>query len=94
MATILYNAFSMLIYVVSTLILVEVFISWIPPLAQSHVGRMIHLFTEPVLGPIRQLLARIPALQRLPIDFSPIAAWILLGVVQWLSRIIFYAFNG
>lgn len=92
MAAILYSAFSWLIYIISTLIFVQVIISWIPPLAQSHVGRIIAALTEPVLAPIRQGLMRIPALRQLPVDFSPIAAWILLGVVQRLSALLYAAF--
>lgn len=92
MAAILYSAFSWLIYIISTLIFVQCIISWIPPLAQSHVGRFITALTEPVLAPIRAGLSRIPALQQVPIDFSPIAAWVLLWVVQRLSALLYTAF--
>ncbi len=89
MAYLLLQAFNALFYLVSTLILVRVLISWVPPMYQSHVGQLIVAFTEPVLAPCRRLLMRIPALARLPIDFSPILAWVLLGVVQAVVNALF-----
>lgn len=44
--------------------------------------------TEPVLAPIRKLLERIPFLQQLPIDFSPLVVLLILSflgnAIVWL----------
>lgn len=44
--------------------------------------------TEPVLAPIRKLLERIPFLQQLPIDFSPLVILLILSflgnAIIWL----------
>lgn len=88
----LLRAFEGLIWILNTLILVRALISWVPQLSQSHVGRLIAVLTEPVLAPIRQLLAHIPPLRRIPVDFSPIAAWIILGVLGWVINALYSYF--
>ena len=44
--------------------------------------------TEPVLTPIRKLLEKIPLLQQLPIDFSPLVVLLILSflgnAIIWL----------
>lgn len=86
-------AFKYLIGFINTMILVRVVISWVPQLIQSHVGQWIVALTEPVLSPIRRMLARIPSLSRLPIDFSPIAAWIILWILDWLIVLLYNLFH-
>lgn len=93
MSYVLLKAFVDLIWVINTLILVRAVISWVPQLIQSHVGRLIVALTEPVLAPVRGLLAHIPFTRRVPVDFSPIAAWIILGAVQWLIVQLYYLFH-
>ncbi|ADU26267.1 YggT family protein [Ethanoligenens harbinense] len=88
----LLRAFGGLIWIINALILVRVLISWVPQLIQSHVGRLIVALTEPVLAPFRHLLMRIPALSRLPVDFSPIVAWIALSLLQWIINMLFGVF--
>ena len=38
--------------------------------------------TEPIVFPVRAILSRIPALQRIPIDLSFLVAFIMLGLVM------------
>lgn len=44
--------------------------------------------TEPILMPIRKLLEKIPFLQNLPIDFSPLVVLLILSflgnAIRWL----------
>ncbi len=44
--------------------------------------------TEPFLKPIRKLLAKVPFLASLPLDFSPVVVLLILSflsrVIQWL----------
>lgn len=59
----------------------RVIISWLP-LDYSHpVVRFFYTFTEPILAPIRNFLLRFQFFQSLPIDFSPLLAYLLLDIV-------------
>jgi len=65
------------------LILIRVIASWIRPSGLSpwvaQALRVVHQLTEPVLAPIRE---RMP--QGMMLDFSPLIALFLLGLVQRL----------
>ena len=49
---------------------------------------IIQSLTEPILMPIRKLLSKVPFLEALPIDFSPLVVLLILSflgkVIQWL----------
>ena len=49
---------------------------------------IIQSLTEPILMPIRKLLSKVPFLETLPIDFSPLVVLLVLSflgkVIQWL----------
>ena len=49
---------------------------------------IIQSLTEPILMPIRKLLSKVPFLEALPIDFSPLVVLMILSflgkVIQWL----------
>ncbi len=49
---------------------------------------VIQSLTEPILMPIRKLLAKVPFLEALPIDFSPLVVLLIISflgkVIQWL----------
>lgn len=61
------------------LIIVRVFLSWIPHDPYRPVFRFIYEITEPVLAPFRRLMGG-----RMMIDFSPIIAIIVLQFVERL----------
>lgn len=47
-------------------------------------GLLLFLFavTEPVVSPVRRMLARIPLLEESPIDFSFMATYLIIMIVQ------------
>ncbi len=49
---------------------------------------LIRALTEPILWPIRRLLEKIPFLQGLPVDFSPLVVLLILSflgnIIRWL----------
>ncbi len=49
---------------------------------------MIRAITDPILQPIRRLLDKVPFLQGLPVDFSPLVVLLILSflgnVIRWL----------
>lgn len=52
--------------------------------------RIIVMLTEPILAPCRALLNRIPATRNLPLDFSPILAWLILMLIGTLVTNLIY----
>ncbi len=82
---------TLLTFVISTtfdilqiLILIRVFLSWIPHDHHSQLSIFLLSVTEPILGPIRN---NIP-LNSGGIDFSPIAAFFIIG---FLKKVILFA---
>lgn len=61
------------------LIIIRVFLSWIPHDPYKPLFRFIYETTEPLLAPIRRLIGR-----RMMIDFSPIFAILFLQLLEWL----------
>ena len=70
------NAFNLL----QMLIMARVFLSWIPHNPYNQFIQLLYQITEPILKPIRKILP----MQSMGIDFSPIAAFFLLGFVKKL----------
>lgn len=80
-----FYAINALFNIIYTLVLVDVFASWLPFLYSKRVIAkilyMVHSLTEPLLSPIRKLMAKTP-LGGMPIDLSPIILLILLNFVR------------
>ena len=51
------------------------------------IGNVIFFLTEPILAPVRKLLSRFEALNNLPIDFSVLIVWMLIGFLQNAIRV-------
>ena len=70
-------------YVLEGLIFVRVVLSWIPALHRSRLAQLVFALTEPILGPIRRLLAKSPlGGAGVPLDFSPFLALIAIQLAQ------------
>ena len=76
MATLLVTFIQLLAYVVWFLLLARVVVSWTNPGGGGGLVAFIYQVTEPILAPIRRVL---PATAG--IDFSPLVAILLLGVI-------------
>ena len=72
--TIINNAFNLL----QMLIMIRVILSWIPHDPYNQFIQLLYQITEPILKPIRETLP----IQSMGMDFSPIAAFFLLGFVK------------
>lgn len=56
---------------------------------QSDLYRTMNRYVEPYLHPVRMQLYRwFPSLRRLPVDFSPLAVWLLIDVAQALINVL------
>ena len=67
--------------ILTWIILIQCLMSWFPGARYSRVYEILSMFTEPLVGPIRELLFRYIDI---PIDFSPIIAFFLISIVQRL----------
>jgi YggT family protein len=71
--------FLWILNVLNLLIFIRVLLSWFYPVGRDPWTRLLVNLTEPILAPIRSVLSRFI---NLPIDLSPIAAWLLIVLLQ------------
>lgn len=70
-----------LLNVLTWLIIIQCLMSWFPGVRYSRAYEILSMFTEPLVGPIREVLFRYIDI---PIDFSPIIAFFIISMVQRL----------
>lgn len=70
-----------LLNILNWLILIQCLMSWFPGARYSKAYEILSMFTEPLVGPIREVLFRYIDI---PIDFSPIIAFFVISMVQKL----------
>lgn len=87
---IILRAVSILIQLLNFLILVDVLLSWLPLGPDNRFAYYVHFITEPILGPCRRLLMRFEFFRNLPVDFSPILAWLVLIVLSMIVQQLYY----
>lgn len=88
MAEILSAAVVLFFRIVEILILLRIIISWIPFRRENRFIIFIYTVTEPILSPIRNLIARSAFGKNLMFDFSPILAYLLLGFLEYVLLLI------
>ena len=66
--------------VLAILILLRVVVSWYSPRPTNKLVIILYRLTEPFLAPLRRIIPRFG-----PLDFSPLAAVILLQLIRYLS---------
>lgn len=76
MSLVLYNFLSLLSLVLWVLIIARVIVSWVAPRGGGALVAFIYQVTEPILAPIRRVIPPTAG-----IDWSPLLAMILLGVL-------------
>lgn len=65
------------------MLIARAIVSWFP-MPDNAIVSFIHNVTEPLLAPVRKLLFKIPALQRVPIDFSIMVLFLLLYMLRMI----------
>ncbi len=76
-----------LVKVASWLMLAYVLMSLLIP--QNKYTLLVGKYAEPVLAPIRALIARLfPKVAATRFDFSPLAFWLLLDVLVWVLELL------
>ncbi len=66
------------------ILLAVVLLSWINPDPYNPIVRFLHAVTDPILTPFRRML--MPLTMQIRIDFSPILAFLLIGLLQNILR--------
>lgn len=78
-----YRVADFLLTIVFWAILIRAILSWFYPVGKDPWTKLLVDLTEPVLAPIRSVLLR---LLPIPIDFSPMVAWLLISLLQNMLR--------
>jgi len=81
MSMVVIRAIDLLFKIMEYAILARVLLSWIP-LPNNQFTRLLYQVTEPILSPVRALLNKSPIGGNSMMDFSPIVAFMLIGVVR------------
>lgn len=84
MEALLVQAIGLFFYFLEMLIFVRIILSWLPMGYNSAIGRFLYTMTEPILGPVRDMVNKSPLGGGFGLDFSPIFALILMRLVQTL----------
>jgi len=80
------NAISIFLNVLSLLILIRCILSWFPMRRSGPVIQLIYAMTDPIILPIRSLIDKSPlgggGRSGMMIDFSPLVALMLISVIR------------
>ena len=84
-------AVNSLFNIIYALVLIRVFSSWMPFLYEnaffSKILYMIESLTEPIMAPVRNMIAR-TRFGQMPLDFSPVIVLLLLQFVQGVIQVL------
>ena len=84
MEALLVQAIGLFFYFLEILIFVRILLSWFVRGYHSAIGRFLYNMTEPILGPVREMVNKSPLGGGYGLDFSPVFALILMRLVQTL----------
>jgi uncharacterized protein YggT (Ycf19 family) len=87
---IIMNLSILLIRTCEGVIFINVILSWILPPNHS-VKQFFNFLTAPILGPIRRMMQPLMAKSQIPLDLSPIIAFIFLSILEQLLYMLFSA---
>ncbi len=79
---VVYRTISIVFTIIEFAILARVLISWLPVPRENRLIQMLYTITEPILAPIRALIERSAFGKNMMFDFSPIVAFLLIGIVR------------
>ena len=78
------QALSIFFNLLEKLIFVRIILSWLPIGFNNPITQLLYNLTEPILGPVREMVDRSPIGGGMGLDFSPIFVLILLRLLQML----------
>lgn len=77
-----YRLISLIFFIIELAILIRAFLSWLPVPKEHKLIDLLYQVTEPILAPIRNLLQRSSFGRNMMFDFSPIIAFLLIGLLR------------
>lgn len=86
MLSIIVTAIYYLLWIINALIFVRCIFSWFPGAEESRIGSLLVTLTEPALAPVRRLLMRFEFARNLPVDLSPIVAFLIITFLVQILR--------
>ena len=85
--SLLFNLAHLALRLISLAMMVYCVMSFIMP--GSSLYYRLASYVDPILRPVRFRLYRwFPSLRRMPVDFSPLAVWLLIDVAGWLLNLL------
>lgn len=78
--------------IVELLILLRAIFSWFPVGRDGRFSVFVQTVTEPVLSPIRKLIAKSEVGRNLMVDFSPLLAYLLLRLAEHIIILVINKF--
>lgn len=97
MGVAVYKAISMVLFIYEWILVARVLMSWLPVSRDNKLVDLLYAITEPVLSPIRNMISKSSFFNNSMLsmfDFSPIIAFLLIGVIRnilvSIFRIILY----
>lgn len=78
----IYKAIDLVLSVIEYAILARVLISFIPISRDNQLIRLLYQITEPILAPLRNLLEKSPIGKNSMFDFSPLIAFLIIGLIR------------
>ncbi len=93
MQNLLLNSIDVFFKLLYFLIFARIILSWLPALNQTPIGAMLYSLTEPILGPVRNMVNKSPIGGGMMLDFSPIIALFLMDIVKMvLINVVLFIF--
>ena len=87
MINLIFKILYLALWLFDAALIVHVFMSWVSPTA-NRFTELLRKIVEPVLTPIRTLLtAKLPPRWQI-LDWSPLAAWLLVELVRYMLSIL------
>lgn len=79
-----FQALDLVLSVIEYAILARCLISFLPISRDNQLIHLLYQITEPILAPIRSLIERSPIGRNAMIDFSPLIAFMIIGLIKSL----------
>lgn len=76
------TALDILLRIIEGLIFIRIIVSWFPIRRDHPLMVILYQLTEPVLGPVRNLIAKSSIGANLMLDFSPLIVFLLINVIR------------
>lgn len=84
------KAIDYLLLIMEYAIFARVILSWLPMMRNNNLVRLIYQITEPILAPLRELISRSSIGANMIFDFSPVLAFLLIGLIRNLIYRLIY----